>query len=191
MSAELALSWHCQRCVPRRCVSLRAALASSDAPCAAACLPGCPPLLLTCSPLLLPLLPAVKCDENGDALEGAEPLRVWTVSERRPPAAALPPDDDSHCHRPAHPSVPAHCFKHPHPSAHRPTRPPNRPPAVHPRQAQRRPLRLHPLCPPAQQLRRRHQPAALRLAAPPRPRAARGGQLVGCVAEGVGVGGGR
>lgn len=23
---------------------------------------------------------AVKCDENGDALEGAEPLRLWTVS---------------------------------------------------------------------------------------------------------------
>ena len=40
----------------------------------------------TVEPLLKPLRPAsrpaVKCDENGDPVEGAEPLRLWTVRAR-------------------------------------------------------------------------------------------------------------
>ena len=62
--------------------------------------------------------------------------------------------------------------------------------ALHP-QARGRPLQLHHLCPHPEQLRRWHQPPALRLTPPPRPCAARGGQLLGwVVAGGWGVGGG-
>lgn len=150
---------------------------------------------------------AVKCDENGDALEGAEPLRLWTVSEACQPvrAAGLPVCGSLRLSSSAMGSVTRvqalQACSAPLPGGHAlqaaaasDTRavwllndataclPASAALAV-PGEAGGRPLLLHPLCPRAQLVCRWYQPAALRLAAPPRPRPAGAGQLLGWVTQ--------